>query len=137
MEIASIRCAECEHRNEACIADFYIENPFGYTETLYLLQCERCGAFTVVTWEDSWDDGHWYYAGPYTAEQAEIIFLFFRACDGYKQCRCEVHEAVRAWVLPPQRTAIFDRQDLIDTLKANPDYPQWCREWGRATGPAA
>jgi len=134
MDLTSVECGECHYRNRACITHFYIENPYGYCETLHLLQCDRCGAFTIVTFEDSWyDEGHVYHSGTFIPEEAEIIFLFFVACDRYKQCTCEIHEAVKTWIgARKEGDSLFARTALIEKLKADPRYPEWQKSWRRA-----
>jgi len=136
-ELSEIKCKVCGHMNDACITSFHVENSFGYDECMFLLQCDRCRAFSIVTWEDSWyDGGHLYYDGPYTREQAETLFLFFFACPdrSLKDCPCEFHEAVRDWIYRSTRS-VFDRQDLLDKVKASPDYPEWLKRWKRALLP--
>jgi hypothetical protein len=130
----SLKCNVCGYENEAAIISFDIENSQGNHERLYLLQCDQCRAFSVAIWEDAWTGGkeYWYFLGPYTAQRAEVIFLIFMSCRHYKDCDCEIHQAVYDWVEPfGKRIPIFERTELIEKIRANPDHSDWQKEWSR------
>lgn len=125
-----IKCPSCEYQNNSPIIDFNITNVNGDHEHLYLLQCDSCKKFTVVSWVDRWYAGDtWFYGHPeYTAEQAETIFLFFVGCRGTKRCGCDIHRAVGEWIFPA-KISIFERLDIIQRFKEHPEYSEWIVDW--------
>jgi hypothetical protein len=129
-----VECPACHTPQDSCILSFDTQNTYGTHERVYLLQCEKCLQFHLITWEDDWNKDYWYTKGPFTPEEAFIIFLFFMSCREYKNCPCEIHQAVYDWLIPfAKNIPIFNRTDLLEKIMAAEKYPDWQQEWHTIT----
>lgn len=134
-----LKCLSCGHQNMAYLLHFDIENSLGHHERLYLLQCDACRNFSIVIHEDAWmirEEVFEYYLGPFSRQDAESIFAVLTLCRNYKDCECEIHQAVFDWLDPyGKRISLLSRQDLLSRAKSDPRYLERRQAWEQAILP--
>jgi hypothetical protein len=134
----SPECKTCGSDIAESIRNFDVESAMGDHEQLSLLQCEKCRGFQVTVCGDDFMSGntYWYDVGSFTPEEAELIFLFFMSCNDYKKCKCEIHQAIYAWLGGSgTRTPLEEQATLVERIKAKPEYAEWKEKWAKATLP--